>query len=219
MVAMGLLLAASAGCSEMPRIERPPEAAVKPAPQAAQARSFALERVGETAGTPSAITVMLGALCTDKSRRQWTDQGIAPTDPLFGSMFQEEFARAGYRNVDAANSDEARAGAKVEAADFRIVALVTQSTLSICYPMAGYNNYGDGRGQASLSIDWQVFVRGQRPPIYTSVQRGYGELTSTTLGPNRVLWQQAFAGAVRGLLSDPGFVAAVSSPTSGAVKR
>lgn len=208
--AVGFLLGI-AGCSEMPRVERPPEAVVRPAPPAAQARSVALERVSEVTGATNAITVMLGVVCTDKSRRQWLDQGFAATDPSLGLMFREEFTRAGYRNVDAVGPDNAQAVARADAADFRIVAQVTQSTLSICYPMAGYNNYGDGKGQASLSIDWQVFARGQQGPIYAGVKRGYAELTSTTLGPNRLLWQQAFAGAVRGLLSDSGFVAAVSA--------
>lgn len=59
-------------------------------------------------------------------------------------------------------------------------------------------------------MEWQIFARGQRAPGYTTVQRGDAEVTSTTLGVNRILWQRAFARSARGLLADQGFVAFVS---------
>ena len=46
---------------------------------------------------------------------------------------------------------------------------------------------------------------GRDAPVYTTSQPGFGEVLNTTSGAARILWQQAFARSVRGLLADPGF--------------
>ena len=65
-------------------------------------------------------------------------------------------------------------------------------------------------------MQWQVFRRGQSTPAFTAAQSGYARLDSTVLAPNRILWRNAFAGAVRGLLADDGFVAFIANPPAGA---
>jgi hypothetical protein len=67
-----------------------------------------------------------------------------------------------------------------------------------------------------MTVEWQVYSNRQRAVIYSTVQKGYAKLETSTANPGRELWHQAFARAVRGLLVDDGFLGLVSG-TSGTV--
>lgn len=202
------LLALTAACNTAPKLQGMPDVVPGPAGPAAQARSFFYEQAIDKGQGAELVTVASGLACVGNSRGHASSQQFAPTDPLLAASFRQEFIKAGYRNVQA--SEGSVTASASGAADYRIVAVITQSAMSVCYPNVNRGNWADGTGQAMLMVDWQVFVRGQRAAGYTTAQRGYSEITSSTFGVSRVLWQSAFARSVRGLLADPGFVAFVS---------
>ena len=80
--------------------------------------------------------------------------------------------------------------------------------------MAGFGNFTNGKGEASLTVEWQVYSNAQKSVVYTSVQKGYAKLDSSVVGPSRELWREAFARAVRGLLADEGFIAIAKGATA-----
>lgn len=205
-----VLLAVTAAC--MPHLPPQGDAVPKPASQAAQSRSFFFEGVTDGDLQDVSIIVAAGLACYPQSSSVNLPgmQRLVPSDPAFAHIFREELTRAGYRNIGVAGD----AGASPAVADYRVVAMLTRTTMNVCYPYSG--NLGDGNGQASVGVQWQVFLRGQSTPAFTTTQPGYARLDSTTLAPNRILWRNAFAGAVRGLLADDGFVAFVANPSAGA---
>ena len=205
-----ILLAVAAGC--MPHLPPQADAVAKPASPAAQSRSFFFDGVTDGDLQDVSIIVAAGLACYPQSSSPNLPgmQRLVPSDPAFAHIFGEELTRAGYRNIGVAGD----AGASPAAADYRVVAVLTRTTMNVCYPYSG--NLGDGNGQANVGVQWQVFLRGQSSPAFTTTQLGYARLASTTLAPNRILWRNAFAGAVRGLLADDGFVAFVASPPAGA---
>ena len=200
--ALAMVLAVTA-C--MPHLPRQAGAVAKPASPAAAARSFYFDGVLDRGLRDESIKVANGLACMVQSAPNLPAmQRFVPEDPTLGHIFRQEFAQAGYRGV-AVDGDAAST-----AADYHVEAVLTRVAMNVCYPFTG--NFGDGNGQASLTVEWRVFVRGQSAPAFKTVQQGYAELGSTTLAPNRILWRNAFAGAVRGLLSDDGFVAFLAAP-------
>jgi len=205
-----VLLAVIAAC--MPHLPPQAEAVPKPASQAAQSRSFFFEGVTDGDLRDVSIIVAGGLACYPQTSSPNLPgmQRLVPSDPAFAHIFREELSRAGYRNIGVAGD----AGASPAAADYRVAAVLTRTTMNVCYPFSG--NLGDGNGQANIGVQWQVFRRGQSTPAFTAAQSGYARLDSTVLAPNRILWRNAFAGAVRGLLADDGFVAFIANPPAGA---
>lgn len=204
-----VLLAVTAAC--MPHLPPQAEAVPKPASPAAQSRSFTFEGVTDGDLQDVSIIVAAGLACYPQSSSPNLPgmQRLVPSDPAFAHIFREEMTRAGYRHVGVPGETSAAPGT----ADFSIAAVLVRTTMNVCYPFSG--NLGDGNGQANVGVLWQVFPRGQTRPAFTTTQSGYARLESTVLAPNRILWRNAFAGAVRGLLADEGFVAFVANPPAG----
>lgn len=205
------LLVSVAACNTAPKLESMPDVAPKSATSVAQTRSFFYQQAVDKGQGAQLVTVASGLACVGNSREHAAGQRFAPTDPLLANILQQDFAKAGYRNVRSGDGSDT-ANTSMAAADYRIVAVVTHSAMSVCYPNVNRNNWADGTGEATLTIEWQVFARGQSTPGYTTTQRGYATITSSTLGVYRSLWQLAFGRSVRGLLNDEGFVAFVSRP-------
>jgi hypothetical protein len=202
------MLALMTACNTAPKLQSMPDVAPGPATAAAQGKSFFYEEAVDKGRGAELVTVASGLACVGNSREHASSQQFAPTDPLLATSLRQEFAKAGYGSVQV--GEGSGAASVSSAADYRIVAVITQSAMSVCYPNVNRGNWADGTGQAMLMVEWQVFARGQRTAGYTTTQRGYSEITSTTFGVNRILWQSAFARSVRGLLADQGFVAFVS---------
>ena len=68
----------------------------------------------------------------------------------------------------------------------------------------------DGYGEASLTVEWQVYASLQKAVVYTTQQKGYAKIDSSVAQPMTALWREAYANAVRGLLADPGFIALIN---------
>jgi hypothetical protein len=88
---------------------------------------------------------------------------------------------------------------------------VTNYRMNVCFPNMGFGDFTNGRGEASLRVEFQVYADARKSVIYTSNQTGYAKLDSSIAMPARELSRAAFARAVRGLLADQGFVAAAST--------
>ncbi len=209
-----ILAAFSCACAPMQEIERVPEVDPKMAETFVQTRSFVYERAivrgdrGE-----STVTVQGGLACVPQAQGFAKSGQYAATNQEFENAFQEEFARAGYRIARTVGSGDLFTDKKDIAADFRIAGVVTRPRMNVCYPMAGFGNFTSGKGEASLTVEWQVWANTQKAVVYTTVQKGYAKLDSSILNPSAELWREAFARAVRGLLADPGFVAAAQGGT------
>src|SRR5262249_27320435 len=139
------------------------------------------------------VTLEEGLACIPKAEFTSRSGQYAATDQELENAFQEEFARAGYRVAQTVGSGDLFTDKKDIPADFRIAAVVTKTKMNVCFPLAGLGNVTSGKGEASLSAEWQVYSNAQKAVVYTSVQPGYAKLDSSTSGPSRELWRNAFA--------------------------
>jgi S1-C subfamily serine protease len=90
-------------------------------------------------------------------------------------------------------------------AQLLVAGLITDLKLNICYPLAGFRNLVDAKGEAYMKINWQVYSRIDRKVVHEVTTEGSYKTTETTPDKGAIIWQNAFATAARNLLSDKGF--------------
>ena len=49
--------------------------------------------------------------------------------------------------------------------------------------MAGFGNFTSGKGEASLTVEWQTYSNAQHAVVCSTVQKGYAKLDSSIAGP------------------------------------
>ena len=210
--------ALSTACAKMQEIERVAPAQAQAATALGKTKTFLYEKavVRSTAGT-SALTLQVGLTCMPRAEGVTSDDNYVENSALLEKVFNEEFARAGYATVGTVSSGDLFGDKRDLAADYRVAAVVTRPKMNVCLPLASLGKT-DGYGEASLTIEWQIYSNRQKTVVYTTQQKGYAQITSSVPQPVRALWSEAYANAVRGLLADPGFIALVNGapPASGA---
>lgn len=209
--ALLLSIAVLSGCSTpFKEVGRLPEVAIAAAPPGAAGRSFVYEQVANR-GTDLDVAVLHGLACVESSADRAATYakglGFEPSEPGLARSVQEQFAQAGYGDVRA---PEPGALPLEQAGAYRITGTVIRTNMRLCLPGTGRANYADGKGQATVTVEWRIVAPGRDARVYTTAQPGFGEVLNTTSAAMRILWQQAFARSVRGLLADPGFRAFVS---------
>lgn len=210
-----LALSLLSACAPMQQIERVGEVDPKMADTFASTKSIVYQRsiVRNNRGE-GVITVQGGLACVPHVEATAGTEQYAWNDQELENAFQEEFARAGYRIARTVGSGDLFTDKKDIAADYRIAGVVTRPKMNVCFPMAGFGNFTTGKGEASLTVEWQVWSNAQNSVVYTSVQKGYAKIDSSLASPARTLWTNAFARAARGLLADEQFLAILNgAPT------
>ena len=209
-ILMVLALAAlSTACAKMQEIERVAPAQAQAASGLGKTKTFAYEKtvLRATPGT-SVMTIQVGLTCVPRAETVTSQDNYTETSNILQDAVRQEFERAGYTTVGMAPGGAVFTDNRV--ADYRIAAIVTRPKMNVCVPLAQYSK-DEGYGEASLTIEWQIYSNAQNAVVFTSQQKGYAKIDSSVPRPIGALWGQAYASAVRGLLADPGFIALVNS--------
>ena len=208
---IGVLLAVASlagACAPTQQIERVGPIDPPMAETFAKTKSFVYERsVVRGERGEATVTVEGGLACVPHAQGFAKSGQYAATNQEFENAFQEELARAGYRVAQTVGGGDLFTDKKDIAADYRVAGVVSRPKMNVCFPMAGFGNFTTGKGEASLTVEWQLYSNTQQAVVYSTVQKGYAILSTSTANPVSELWREAFARSVRGLLADPGFVA------------
>lgn len=201
--------ALSTACAKMQEIERVAPAQAQAASGLGKTRTFAYEKtvLRATPGTP-VMTIQVGLTCVPRAEAVTSEDNYSETSNILREAIRQEFERAGYTTVGMAPGGAVFTDNR--AADYRIAAIVTRPKMNVCVPLAQYSK-DEGYGEASLTIEWQIYSNAQNAVVFTSQQKGYAKIDSSVPRPIGALWGAAYASAVRGLLADPGFIALVNS--------
>lgn len=213
------IVALSTACAKMQEIERVAPAQAQAASGLGKTKTFVYEKavVRSTAGT-SALTLQAGLACVPQAEGVTSDNNYVENNALLENVFKDEFARAGYATLGTVSSGDLFGDKRDLAADYRVAAVVTKPKMNVCLPMAGFGKT-EGHGEASLTVEWQLYSNQQKAVVYNTEQKGYAKITSSVPQPIRALWSEAYANTVRGLLADPGFIAVVNgAPPASAVR-
>jgi hypothetical protein len=212
---VGLLGAACAPAQQIERVAdiTPPMASTFAASKSTvYERSILRSSVGE-----SVVTLQTGLACVGNSEATASSQQQAVVDQDYENAFQEEFAKAGYRIAKTVGSGDLFTDKKQIPSDFRIAGIITKRKMNICNSVAGT------KGEASLTVEWQVWDNSKNAVVYVTKQQGYaieGWSRQPFVTVARNIWIAAFARSVRGLLADDGFLALLGgAPATPVVKQ
>ena len=205
-------LAAIAACTQVQDIERVNEVPLVLADTAGQARTIVYQLPEPWSdGLSPRTAVLRGTACQLGSQRATRTTPFTIPDWEYANVFQDEFRRAGYRALDAVAAGTP-AGAGGVAADFRIVGAMSNVRANVCLPAADQGNIYDGKGEASMTVRWEVHGPAGKGVVYSTTQRGYARADEPIPAVPRELMRAAFARAIHGLLADEGFRAALRRP-------
>ncbi len=202
-------LAAIGACTQVQEIERTGDVPLVLADTAGQARTVTYQVPDPSSdGMTPRITVLRGTACQLGSQRATRTSLFTISNRDYANVFQDEFRRAGYRALDAAAAGTP-GDARGVAADFRIIGVMSNVRANVCLPAVDLGNLYDGKGEASMTVRWEVHAAAGKSVVYTTTQRGYAKVDDPIPAAPRELLRAAFARAIHGLLADEGFRAAM----------
>ena len=195
----------ASACAPVQQIVRVPEVTPPMATTFAASKSTVYQRsiIRSTIGE-SVITLQTGLACVGRAESTAASEQQAVVDQDYENAFQNEFAKAGYRVAKTVGSGDLFTDKKDITSDFRVAGVVSKRKMNICNSIAGT------KGEASLTVEWQVFDNSKNAVVYVTTQNGYG-ISDWNSQPfptvAKQIWLAAFSRAVRGLLTDDGFLA------------
>jgi S1-C subfamily serine protease len=185
---VGALLASAAGA-------QPSSSSSGMAVSPAAAGPITLTRVRSNLRDDQRVgTFWYGALCVQPQPVSWSDIAAKLTD--LDAIFAEELKAAGLETgADPANLFD---DASKQASDLQVGALITSVEASYCGSLV------KNSGKVTMGIEWQVYSTLRREVVAKIETVGFVD-ASLNARAKRGLSQQAFAAAVRNLVSDERF--------------
>jgi hypothetical protein len=210
-IAVLAVLVLAGACTRIQDIRPVGDVGVVPAGPTAQTRTVAYELPpADSAGLAPDVTILRGTACRLGSQRAARTSLYVMIARDYADVFQDEFRRAGYRTRDPVNPTlPTNDGAGT---DVRIVGVMSDVRANVCLPAVDLGDLSDGKGEASMTVQWQVYVPGRKDAAYVTAQPGYARIDTPVAAAGRELLRAAFARAIHGLLADKGFRDVMQAP-------
>jgi len=144
-------------------------------------------------------------LCNNMGNFTLEDNNFTPADAFFADKFVEEFSNANY-NI-ARNQTSLFNDTKEQNARFLIAGMVVDMEADVCFRDI-YNHWTSDnkiKGSMYLKIDWQVYDIINRSVVYNTTTEGYHNLKKAANLGYTILFEEAYAGTVKNLLSKQKF--------------
>jgi len=91
-----------------------------------------------------------------------------------------------------------------------VAGLVKELKANICYPMGGFGNFTNSKGEAYLKVDWQIYSKLDRSVVHNVSTEGSFTSSSASDNGGDTVVLNAFSQATRNLLADDKFREVVS---------
>lgn len=159
-----------------------------------------------------------GVICMVGGPLTWRSGGQLEIDTEeFDEAFRDELERIGY--TVAGDPDNLFENTGDSGSEFLIGGRIKHIDMKICYPMGGFGDYDTSKGEASITVEWQVYSKLDRRVVGTQETTGSIKSGSQNGGAYAILLS-AFADSVRQLASTEGFKKIfVGSPADMTVAR
>jgi len=141
-------------------------------------------------------------LCTKVRDLVWRGDQTAVDDSELNDVFREELTAAGYRIVG--DPDALFGDSSGSEAEYLVAGLIKQMHANACHQSSSLFTSEGWVGDASMSVDWQVYSRLDRKVVYQHTTQGSSEITESRAAGSDII-NEAFAQATRGLLADRAF--------------
>ena len=149
-----------------------------------------------------------GALCIPNGDLNWKGGKLNIDSDEFTEAFKEELEKYNFKTVGDTNAlFEDPSSWKSE---ILVAGLVKELKANICYPMAGFGNFTNSKGEAYLKVDWQIYSKLDRTVVHNVSTEGSFSNTAASDAGGDTAVLNAFAQATRNLLADDKFREVVS---------
>lgn len=149
-------------------------------------------------------TLQIGLLCMPTGRPlTWKGGRVNITSDDFTEVFREELEKANYPIVG--NPDALFEDPSEWKAELLVAGMIKDIRANICYPLGGFRNYSESKGEAFVEVEWQIYSRLDRNVVYTTTTEGSSEIKETSPTGALDIMLSAFAVATQNLLADQGF--------------
>ena len=144
-----------------------------------------------------------GILCVPNGPITWKGGRVNIDSDEFTEAFQDELKKFNFQTVgDTSALFEDPSTWKSE---ILVAGLVTDLKTNVCYPMAGFGDYTNSKGDAYIKVEWQIYSKLDRKVVHTLFAEGDGKQTEAIQGGNENAILNAFAESVQALLADGKF--------------
>ena len=145
----------------------------------------------------------IGVFCLPHGNLTWRGGRVEFSDDDLSDAFREEFEKAGYTVVG--NTDSLFPDPSEAKAQYLVGGLVTKLQANVCYPYAGFDDFGNSSGGVFMKVDWQVYSTLDRRIVFQTVSEGSFETEEVTPAGFENAVINAFGFATQNLLADTGF--------------
>jgi serine protease Do len=149
-----------------------------------------------------------GLLCIPNSSLNWKGGKLSIDSDEFTDAFKEELEKASFKTVG--DTSALFEDSSTWKSEILVAGLVKELKANICYPMAGFGNFTSSKGEAYLTVDWQVYSKLDRSVVHSVVTEGASKISDASDGGDALVVLNAFAQATRNLLADEKFRSIVS---------
>jgi serine protease Do len=142
-------------------------------------------------------SMQVGVLCIPGGTLSWRSGRIDVKNEEFDDVFREEMEKAGFKVEGDPNNlfEEARSSSEYAVAGF-----VKDIKAKLCFPYAGFGNFDDSKGSATIDVEWQIYSKLRKEIVAKVDTVGiYEQKKSTSNGFEGVIYN-AFAENVKGLI-------------------
>jgi serine protease Do len=143
-------------------------------------------------------TVQGGRSCVGQAPLTWKSGRGSSVGELFGQLLLGELAAAGYTVVG--DPDELFEDSRSGRAEYVIAGVIRDVKANVCHTRSG-----DGRGEASLAVDWQVYSHRTKAVELKATTEGSGKAPSARGAGGAEAITEAFVSATRNLMAEAKF--------------
>ena len=148
-----------------------------------------------------------GDLCVPHGDLTWKRGQVIINDDELTDIFREELTKANYPVVGDPNA--LFEDASEWRAELLVAGLVTDMKANLCVGPGG------SKGEAGMTVEWQIFSRLDRRIVHKVTTRGVGKIGEFSTKGYDAVFHLAFGQATRALLADEGFHKLVSQGSPG----
>ncbi len=148
-------------------------------------------------------SMQTGLLCIPQTELYWRGGRVNISEEEFGEVLNDELEKNGYTVVGDSNAIfEDTSSWKAE---YLIGARISDMSVNICYPNAGYGSFGRSKGEAYMEVEWQIYSRKTREVVLRFKTEGDSKIRSAIPAGDAEVYFQAFAEAANNMLADKDF--------------
>lgn len=173
------------------------------APAGSATRPIAFTRIAFQINSGTRIGSMSDRpLCLRPEPMSWKGDEADGMTAELAKVFASELSKAGFKAAgDPSNLFEAAGGAEAE---YAVAGLVKGINVNVCYPFSS-NDISRAKGEARLTVEWQVYSRLKREVIGKVEVVGAAEVKESVDGGAMELMRRALGDSVRGLINSEVF--------------